>query len=178
VLTFQPKGDLSVLLGSVPEYSPLETDDGFPTVPITDAHPYHIVVVAGQECPTESGVPRGLGGGVIRGMKLGQQNRKDKKADKDKEILKDDPDTAASTPTPGATDKPSHSTPVPTHLAPDDTATPTAESAESTEVSRAASPALGHTPTLHRHAHPPGVKGWSSMLDGELRSAGEVGMSG
>lgn len=157
----------------MPEYFPLEVDDGFPTVPITDAHPYHIVVVAGQECPTESGVPRGLGGGVIRGMKLGQQHRKDKdkdkKGDKDKEVVKDDLDAAASTPTPGSIDKST----TPAHLAPDDTATPTAESGESTEVSRAASPALGHTPTLHRHAHPPGVKGWSSMLDGECLAWGK-----
>jgi hypothetical protein len=186
----KPKGDLSVLLGSVPEYAPLEVQDGFPIAPVTDTHPYHIVVVAGQECPTESGVPRGLGGGVIRGMKLGQLNRKDKDKDKkEKDKDKDKRDdkeegelggVSTTGPSPLSSDKTTSGTgnsgaigtatvpqPQPqSHLAPgqDDV------DSESPELSRAASPALSHTPTLHRHMHPQNVKGWSSMLDGELRS--------
>jgi hypothetical protein len=52
-----------------------------------------------------------------------------------------------------------------------------ADSSESTEISRAGSPAptsqngsqaaLGHVPSLHRHQHNAGGKGWSTMLDGE-----------
>lgn len=51
-----------------------------------------------------------------------------------------------------------------------------ADSSESTEMSRSGSPApasqtgssaaLGHTPSLHRHQHHQGSKGWSTMLDG------------
>lgn len=156
----------------MPEYSPLETDDGFPVVPITDSHPYHIVVVAGQECPTESGVPRGLGGGVIRGMKLGGMQKKDKDKDKDKDKEKDrdkkekeEEDTLKSPENAekeeGEDERHKMLSPTPLLDEPD--------SSESAEPSRSASPALGHTPTLHRHNHPAGVKGWSNMLDGRSR---------
>lgn len=66
----QPKGDLSVLLGDIPRYDPtaLERTDDLPELPIENKHPYHIVVVAAQECPTPSGVPRGLGAGLRKGV--------------------------------------------------------------------------------------------------------------
>ncbi|KZT55519.1 DNase I-like protein [Calocera cornea HHB12733] len=57
-----PHGDLRALLGSVPPHVPLEVRDGsLPPLPTDDDHPFHIVIVAGQECPTHSGIPMGLG---------------------------------------------------------------------------------------------------------------------
>lgn len=64
----QPKGDLSVLLGDVPPYEAPEKTDELCDLPVENKHPYHIVVVAAQECPTPSGVPRGLGAGLRKGV--------------------------------------------------------------------------------------------------------------
>lgn len=64
----QPKGDLSVLLGHVPPYEAPEKTDELCELPVENKHPYHIVVVAAQECPTPSGVPRGLGAGLRKGV--------------------------------------------------------------------------------------------------------------
>ncbi|GAA5856924.1 hypothetical protein JCM9279_003597 [Rhodotorula babjevae] len=36
-----------------------DDDDGLPTFPLTEGHPYHVIVVCGQECPTASGVLAG-----------------------------------------------------------------------------------------------------------------------
>ena len=82
-----------MLLGEVPKYEELPSDAdkaSLPTLPTENKHPYHIVVVAGQECPTPSGVPRGLGGvmkGVsVRGhlrIKDGEEKRKDKEDSED-----------------------------------------------------------------------------------------------
>ncbi|KAJ6544832.1 inositol polyphosphate phosphatase [Mycena vulgaris] len=60
-----PKGDLEELLGKVPSYRPSEipTAGSFPQLPVDDHHPYHLVVIAGQECPSMSGIPMGLGAG-------------------------------------------------------------------------------------------------------------------
>jgi hypothetical protein len=152
---------LSVLLGEVPEYSPLEIRDGLPIVPIGDTHPYHIIVVAGQECPTESGAPRGIGGGLIRGMKLQglHHHKKGKEKEKDEESRNKEQEER------------------------DESSDSTIEggagycdegevSAESMESSRATTPVmaststLGSTSSLHR-PHVPGARGWSNMLDGE-----------
>jgi hypothetical protein len=94
-LIAQPKGDLSVLLGTVPTYEPpQEVDrDSIPQLPVEDKHPYHIIVVAGQECPTPSGVPRGLGG-VMKGMSVRVGHNK--KKDKDKETDKKDDESDSS----------------------------------------------------------------------------------
>lgn len=56
------KGDLEVLLGHVPPYMPQpSSSDRLPQLEREDAHPYHLVVVAGQECPTTSNIlPRGF----------------------------------------------------------------------------------------------------------------------
>ena len=62
-----------MLLGDVPAYEPTVARDaveGLPLLPIENVHPYHIVVFAAQECPTPSGVPRGLGGGLMKGVGL------------------------------------------------------------------------------------------------------------
>ncbi|KAF4596457.1 hypothetical protein EYR38_007844 [Pleurotus pulmonarius] len=60
-----PKGNLEELLGRVPLYTKAKTEStsGLPNLPSEDVHPYHIVVVAGQECPSSSGIPMGLGAG-------------------------------------------------------------------------------------------------------------------
>ncbi|KAG6873244.1 hypothetical protein C0995_001264 [Termitomyces sp. Mi166 len=59
-------GDLEELLGKVPLWSPSNsTASGrIPNFPLEAAHPYHLVVVAGQECPSLSGIPMGLGAGL------------------------------------------------------------------------------------------------------------------
>ncbi|KAI9066127.1 DNase I-like protein [Trametes sanguinea] len=64
-----PKGDVEELLGSVPLPNPsdsLPKDDSthsLPAFPANADHPYHIVIVAGQECPSASGIPMALGAG-------------------------------------------------------------------------------------------------------------------
>ncbi|KDQ14339.1 hypothetical protein BOTBODRAFT_32806 [Botryobasidium botryosum FD-172 SS1] len=77
-----PKGDLDTLLGTVPPYdpssSPPDLGNSIPAFGLDDGHPYHIVVIAGQECPTLSGMPRGIGAAGFR------YEKRDK--DKDKEI--------------------------------------------------------------------------------------------
>ncbi|KAA1467365.1 DNase I-like protein [Dentipellis sp. KUC8613] len=78
-----PKGDLEELLGAPPPYSPtipLHDPAAFPYLPYDGEHPYHLVVVAGQECPSLSGLPMGLGAG----FKL-----KDKEKEKEKERVKE-----------------------------------------------------------------------------------------
>ncbi|EJD49680.1 DNase I-like protein [Auricularia subglabra TFB-10046 SS5] len=81
-----PKGDLSELLGHVPLYKP---SDGhlidrirLPDLTLEPGHPYHIVVVAGQECPTLSGMPRGIGA-----FKLQDKERELKEREKEKRKL-------------------------------------------------------------------------------------------
>lgn len=52
----------------MPPYEAPEKTDELCELPIDNKHPYHIVVVAAQECPTPSGVPRGLGAGLRKGV--------------------------------------------------------------------------------------------------------------
>ena len=59
------KGNLEELLGSVPLYTPRSAANdsdrmALPGLSLEESHPYHIVVVGGQECPTLSGIPMGL----------------------------------------------------------------------------------------------------------------------
>jgi hypothetical protein len=92
----QPKGDLAVLLGTVPTYDPPQDveKDKVPQLPVENKHPYHIVVIAGQECPTPSGVPRGLGG-VMKGMSVRVGHRKKDKEEKESD-KKDDESSSSS----------------------------------------------------------------------------------
>lgn len=163
--SYQPKGDLSVLLGGpIPPYEPPDRNGpdafgtaGIPRLPVNNAHPYHIVVVAGQECPTDSGVPRGLGGGIMKGMSVrgGRKEREQKEKEAkeardagkpvkgeekllpsglerlDLEVLEEDAERARG------------SSPMPTTPGP-------------------------HSPALH-HRHKGGNAGWSGLLDGESR---------
>ena len=53
------------ILGSVPIYTPrtFQNDEerlALPALTLDETHPYHILVIAGQECPTLSGIPMGL----------------------------------------------------------------------------------------------------------------------
>lgn len=76
-----PKGDIEELLGKVPAYcGPTAQPGAFPYLPHDGNHPYHLFVVAGQECPTPSGIPMGL----TAGFKI-----LDKDRDKSREFDKD-----------------------------------------------------------------------------------------
>ncbi|KAF8515384.1 DNase I-like protein [Hysterangium stoloniferum] len=60
-----PKGNLEDLLGIVPPFTPRSIVDdkdrmALPGLSLEEGHPYHIIVVAGQECPTLSGIPMGI----------------------------------------------------------------------------------------------------------------------
>ncbi|ORY22769.1 hypothetical protein BCR39DRAFT_550917 [Naematelia encephala] len=137
-----PKGDLKVLFGEVPQYTPPPNPPtGLPDLPTESAHPYHIVVVAGQECPTHSGVPRGLAGGLMKGVR-GAGHRKHTKDGLD--IAEADKEATSGDSADGASDD--------------------EEVAAALIRSQASSPNPPHTPVLHRHGHP-GSKGWSTMLD-------------
>ncbi|KAI0297268.1 Endonuclease/exonuclease/phosphatase [Multifurca ochricompacta] len=83
-----PQGDLQELLGRVPVYtSPPEEHSltDLPHLPNDSEHGYHLVVIAGQECPSLSGIPLGLGAG----FKLGGDKDKDKDKDKDRDRDRD-----------------------------------------------------------------------------------------
>ncbi|KAH9057862.1 DNase I-like protein [Lactarius vividus] len=86
-----PKGDLQELLGEVPVSTPPPSDEHpsthLPRLANDSNHTYHLVVIAGQECPSLSGIPLGLGG-----FKLGSGDKdkdKDKEKDKDRDKEKD-----------------------------------------------------------------------------------------
>lgn len=79
-----PKGDLTELFGQVPPYEASERlSEYLPDFGTEDGHPYHIIVVANQETPTQSGVPRGLGGGLTKG--LASQRDKEKLKERGKQ---------------------------------------------------------------------------------------------
>jgi len=85
-----PKGDLTELLGSLLDQASATTQvqdpSGLTTLPADARHPYHIVVVAGQECPTATGLPLGLGAGFkLKDLVVVE---KDKDKGKDKESKK------------------------------------------------------------------------------------------
>lgn len=83
-----PKGDLDELLGKVPLWSPSSSSEAgsIPTLPVEAVHPYHLVIVAAQECPTSSGIPLGLGAGF---KLIDKDKDKDKDRDKEKERTRD-----------------------------------------------------------------------------------------
>ncbi|THH30619.1 hypothetical protein EUX98_g3589 [Antrodiella citrinella] len=86
-----PKGDLEELLGSSraadPAYIPLDAQTTIPDLPADDEL-YHLVVVACQECPTVSGIPRGLGAPEFKRKERGDR---DKSKEKDRDDLPDRP---------------------------------------------------------------------------------------
>ncbi|KNZ72104.1 72 kDa inositol polyphosphate 5-phosphatase [Termitomyces sp. J132] len=79
VLLISLQGDLEEFFGKVPLWSPSSsTSSGtIPNFPLEAVHPYHLVVVAGQECPSLSGIPMGLGAGLNKLME------KDKNKDRE-----------------------------------------------------------------------------------------------
>ncbi|KAG8908354.1 hypothetical protein FRB99_007281 [Tulasnella sp. 403] len=89
-----PKGDLATLLGYVPPYVPPSDlpSDNIPQFEANDIHPYHIVVVAGQECPSQSGIPLGLGAGIkfdIRDKEKKLEKKRSKQGGNNVKPLKD-----------------------------------------------------------------------------------------
>ncbi|KAF8556183.1 DNase I-like protein [Imleria badia] len=80
-----PKGDLEELLGAVSPHGRAPDDvTTFPVLSTEPVHPYHLIVVAGQECPSSSGIPMGLGAGIKLGIP-DKEKDKDKSDDKDHE---------------------------------------------------------------------------------------------
>ncbi|GJE85589.1 EEP domain-containing protein [Phanerochaete sordida] len=78
-----PKGDLEDLLGAVNNDTTASTAPAtLPDFPLDAEHPFHLIVVAGQECPSVSGLPMGLGAG----FKLKDKER-DRSKEKDKENI-------------------------------------------------------------------------------------------
>nr|XP_019013431.1 uncharacterized protein I206_01498 [Kwoniella pini CBS 10737]OCF52212.1 hypothetical protein I206_01498 [Kwoniella pini CBS 10737] len=160
-----PKGDLSVLFGQIPPYQPETPTGTIPKLPVENVHPYHIVVVAGQECPTLSGAPRGLGGGLVKGVTLRHKKDKEKEKDREKEKEKEKLNTKG---------KPELKLKKDTlEVDREDAGSRSADQEESSEdetpkesserASRASSPMTPHTPFMHRGQ--PTAKGWSQMLD-------------
>ncbi|KAJ3744193.1 inositol polyphosphate phosphatase [Lentinula detonsa] len=74
-----PKGNLEELFSKIPLYTPpiASSTPQFPQFKTDADHPYHVILVAGQECPSTSGIPMGLGAG----FKL----KEDRDRDKDKD---------------------------------------------------------------------------------------------
>ncbi|KAH9848408.1 DNase I-like protein [Lenzites betulinus] len=74
-----PKGDVEELLGSVSlSNPPLPSEDtpaDLPSFPLNADHPYHVVVVAGQECPSASGIPMAFGAGFKLNNKDNSRSR-------------------------------------------------------------------------------------------------------
>ncbi|KAI9440125.1 DNase I-like protein [Lactarius indigo] len=88
-----PKGDLQELLGEVPVTTPPPSDENpstnLPRLANDSNHTYHLVVIAGQECPSLSGIPLGLGGFKLGSGDKDKDKEKDKDKDRDKEKEKD-----------------------------------------------------------------------------------------
>lgn len=88
-----PKGDLEELLGKVPQWSQAEVAPSgqFPKLETDADHPYHLVVVAGQECPSISGIPMGIGAGFNKLLDKDREKDREKDKDKDREKPHDKP---------------------------------------------------------------------------------------
>ncbi|KAH9068209.1 DNase I-like protein [Lactarius deliciosus] len=88
-----PKGDLQELLGEVPVSTPSPSDEhpstNLPRLANDSNHTYHLVVIAGQECPSLSGIPLGLGGFKLGSGDKDKEKEKDKDKDRDREKEKD-----------------------------------------------------------------------------------------
>lgn len=79
-----PKGDLQELLGKVPSHNSSNSQPGIlPNLPEGPDHPFHLIVIAGQECPTSSGIPMGLGAG-FRLLDKDREKLDDSEKDADK----------------------------------------------------------------------------------------------
>ncbi|KAI6037672.1 hypothetical protein EDC04DRAFT_2868621 [Pisolithus marmoratus] len=86
-----PKGDLEELLGAVASYDDHKQaslgPSAFPQLSTDPVHPYHLIVIAGQECPSSSGIPMGLA-----------DKDRDKDKEKDDKEHKDNQDRHSHTP--------------------------------------------------------------------------------
>ncbi|KAF8588898.1 DNase I-like protein [Ramaria rubella] len=88
-----PKGNLEELLGTVPLYTPstLEAADkmALPGLSLEETHPYHLIVVGGQECPTLSGIPMGLAANFKHWDSKDREREKEKQKEHDQEKDRD-----------------------------------------------------------------------------------------
>lgn len=110
-----PKGDLSQLLGVVPSYEPPDKrPDTLPEFEADGQHPYHIIVVAGQECPSQSRMPLGLGAGLSFGDKEKRLEKKRSKHGAKPGNREDVPGLVQVPPTPAGPEAPG--TPLPSAL--------------------------------------------------------------
>ncbi|KAG8927387.1 hypothetical protein FRC01_007549 [Tulasnella sp. 417] len=110
-----PKGDLSQLLGVVPPYEPPDKPtDTLPQFEAEGEHPYHIIVVAGQECPSQSRMPLGLGAGMSFGDKEKRLEKKRSKHGAKPGTREDVPGLVQILPTPAGSEVPG--TPLPSAL--------------------------------------------------------------
>ncbi|KAF8318496.1 DNase I-like protein [Clavulina sp. PMI_390] len=94
-----PSGDLEQLLGKIPAYQPCPFDPAhiIPDLGEGEEHPYHILVVAGQECPSLSGLPMAFGAGY----KIYDRDRKSHRRI-DSKSMSDPPQAESSTLAPSA----------------------------------------------------------------------------
>jgi hypothetical protein len=153
---------MKVLLGEVPAYQSTSPTPGLPSLPVEHKHPYHIIVVAGQECPTPSGVPRGVGG-LMKGVSV----RRDEGHRKEKEEQRERKGSLAPSMAPSEDeDRTSRDA----SLVPG-SPMPTADEQDSEdsehELARPRPPSPV-TPHHHLHRHAQTSKGWSAILDGKL----------
>ncbi|CAE6456293.1 unnamed protein product [Rhizoctonia solani] len=76
-----PKGDLAALLGVVPPYGSESSNPAASDFQLEDTgHPYHIIVIAGQECPTGL-LPMGMGAVKMERSKENKHKTKSKEED-------------------------------------------------------------------------------------------------
>ncbi|KAH7341866.1 hypothetical protein B0J17DRAFT_277104 [Rhizoctonia solani] len=76
-----PKGDLAALLGVVPPYGSESSNPAASDFQLEDTgHPYHIIVIAGQECPTGL-LPMGMGAVKMERSKENKHKIKSKEED-------------------------------------------------------------------------------------------------
>ncbi|CAE6381115.1 unnamed protein product [Rhizoctonia solani] len=76
-----PKGDLAALLGAVPPYGSDSTNPAASEFQLEDTgHPYHIIVIAGQECPTGL-LPMGMGAVKMERSKENKHHKVKKEED-------------------------------------------------------------------------------------------------
>ena len=163
------------MLGDIPTYTAGPSTGSLPRLPIEDVHPYHLVVVCGQECPTHSNVPRGLGGGIIKGVRGSHRKHKEAEKHKVEDKLKE-----AVHGLNGVLEEfdPSAGEPRRSSDSQDDVGdgqetekTPLASGPNQVQSKLLApSPSVdkSHLHEQKRGQHPQGPKGWSAMLDEHL----------
>ncbi|KAF8339974.1 uncharacterized protein EI90DRAFT_3038677 [Cantharellus anzutake] len=92
-----PKGELDALLGSVPPYTASESPRILPDFGEGEEHPCHIIIVAGQECPSATGLlPMAFGAGnslTVREKDKDKKVGRRKRSDDQYKRLENSPDS-------------------------------------------------------------------------------------